>query len=87
MDDKVAKSDLQYLLSNKVSVEELGKVLEHKASAHEVHLELQSVTGKIEELHRELAKRLQGCALQKDFTYLQSVVETKATIEDMNEAL
>lgn len=70
-----------------MSIEELGKVLEHKASGHEVHLELASVNAKIEELHRELAKRVQGCALQKDLTYLQSVLETKASVDDMNEAL
>lgn len=39
----MSKSDLQYLLSNKVSIEELNKILEHKASAHEVNLELSSV--------------------------------------------
>ena len=70
LDDRVSKGDLQYLLSNKVSVEELQKVLEHKASAHEVHLELASVQGKLDELHRELSKRMQVCALQKDLAYL-----------------
>ena len=63
LEEKVSKSDLQYLLSNKVSVEELGKVLEHKASSHEMHMELQSLNNKVEELHRELQKRMQGCAL------------------------
>ena len=75
------------MLSNKVSVEELQKVLEHKASAHEVHLELSGLTAKVDDLHRELSKRVQGCALQKDLAYLQTVVETKATVEEMNEAL
>lgn len=87
LDDKVGKGDLQYLLSNKVSVEELGKVLEGKAGAHEVHCELQAIQSRLDEAQRELSKRLTGCALQKDLSYLQSVVETKATIEDMNEAL
>ncbi len=49
-DDKVSKQDLQYLLSNKVSVEELQKVLEHKANGHEVHVELQTLQSKIDEL-------------------------------------
>jgi hypothetical protein len=30
---------------------------------------------------------VQGCAQQKDFAYLSTVVETKASVEDMNEAL
>jgi hypothetical protein len=54
----VSKADLQYLLSNKVSIEELNKVLDHKASAHEINLELSSIQNKIDELHRDLTKRL-----------------------------
>lgn len=58
LDDKVGKGDLQYLLSNKVSVEELSKVLEHKANGQEVHMDLANLQSKLDELHRELAKRL-----------------------------
>ena len=87
LDDKVSKADLQYLLSNKVSIEELNKVLDHKASAHEVNLELSSLQNKIDELHRDLTKRVQTCALQKDLAYLSTVLETKASVDDMNEAL
>ena len=36
---------------------------------------------------REMGKRLQGCALQKDLSYVQSVLETKASVEDLTEAL
>jgi predicted nucleic acid-binding protein len=87
MDDKVSKNDLQYLLSNKISVEELQKVMENKANHHEVNLELQSLNSKVEEIYRDVSKRLQNCALQKDFTYLQTIIETKANIEDVNESL
>lgn len=62
-------------------------MLEHKASAHEVSLEMQQMQARVEELQRELSKRLQTCALQKDLAYLQSVVEQKASVEEMNEAL
>jgi hypothetical protein len=33
----VQKADLQYLLSNKVSVEELSRVLENKGNTHEIN--------------------------------------------------
>ena len=70
-----------------MSIEELNKVLEHKASAHEFNLELSSVQNKLDELHRDFTKRLQSCAQQKDLAYLSTVMETKASIDDMNEAL
>jgi len=61
--------------------------MESKANSHEMGIEIQSVNAKIEEIYRDLSKRMSNCALQKDFNYLQSVVETKANVEDMNEAL
>lgn len=45
------------------------------------------MNSKVEEIYRDLSKRLTNCALQKDFNYLSSVLETKANIEDVNESL
>eukprot|EP00354_Favella_ehrenbergii_P001641 CAMPEP_0170459302 /NCGR_PEP_ID=MMETSP0123-20130129/6048_1 /TAXON_ID=182087 /ORGANISM="Favella ehrenbergii, Strain Fehren 1" /LENGTH=250 /DNA_ID=CAMNT_0010723867 /DNA_START=428 /DNA_END=1181 /DNA_ORIENTATION=+ len=87
LEEKVAKTDLQYLLSNKVSVDELGRVLENKSNAHEINATVQSLDAKVEDMYSELMKKVQGCALQKDFNYLSSVIETKATTEEVNESL
>lgn len=38
-------------------------------------------------MYRDTSKRLSNCALQKDFNYLTSVLETKANLEDVNEGL
>ncbi len=65
----------------------MQKVLENKANLHEVNIELQSLNGKVEEIYRDLSKRLSNCALQKDFTYLSSVVEAKANLDEVNEGL
>ena len=61
--------------------------MENKANHHEVNLELQSLNSKVEEIYRDVSKRLQNCALQKDFSYLQTIIETKANVEDVNESL
>ena len=37
---------------------------------HEVNLEIQSMNGKLDEIYRDLSKRLSNCALQKDFAYI-----------------
>ena len=66
------------MLSNKVSVEELGRVLENKSNCHEINASLQSLDSKVEDMYSELTKKVQNCALQKDFNYVTSVLETKA---------
>jgi hypothetical protein len=63
MEDKVSKQDLQYMLSNKVSVEELSRVLLTKSNIHEVNMELSSVNQRIEEIIKDYNKRLSSCCL------------------------
>ena len=38
-------------------------------------------------MYSELMKRLQNCALQKDFNYLTGMIEGKANLEEVNESL
>ena len=40
LEDFVTKSDIQYMLSNKVSVEELTRVLQSKSNVHEVNMDI-----------------------------------------------
>jgi hypothetical protein len=63
MDDKVSKQDLQYMLSNKVSVEELSRVLLTKSNIHEVNMEFGSINQRIEEIIKDYNKRLASCCL------------------------
>ena len=49
---------MQYLMSNKVSVEELSRVLENKSNTHEINASLQSLDSKIEDIYSELMKKL-----------------------------
>jgi len=70
LDDCVTKQDLQYMLSNKVSIEELSRVLQTKSNVHEVNLDLSQMNHKIDELLKETNKRLSNCALQKDTAFI-----------------
>lgn len=45
------------------------------------------MNSKVEEIYRDISKRVSNCALQKDFNYLSSVLESKANVEDVNESL
>lgn len=40
MEDRVTKQDLQYMISNKVSIEELTRVLQTKCNVHEVNMDI-----------------------------------------------
>ena len=45
------------------------------------------MNSKVEDIYRDMSQRLSNCALQKDFAYLQTVLESKASVEDVTEGL
>ena len=75
------------MLSNKVSIEELSKILLQKSNIHEVNMELSQLNLKIDDLQKDLGKRLNSAALQKDLAYLITVVDKKCDLDYINEAL
>ena len=87
LEEKVSKTDMQYMLSNKVSVDELSRVLENKSNTHEINASLQSLDAKVEDIYSELMKKVQNCAVQKDFNYMSSLISTKANLDEVNESL
>lgn len=87
LDDKVTKQDLQYMLSNKVSLEELSRVLLQKANVHEVNLELSQMNQRLEDLAKDVNTRMQSTALQKDVAYMGTMLDKKADLDFVNDAL
>lgn len=83
----MTKDDLQYMLSNKVSLEELSRVLVQKSNVHEVNMELTQLNQRIDEMSKDFNKRLVSGALQKDLAYLTTVVDKKADVDYVNESL
>jgi len=53
LEDRVTKQDLQYMMSNKVSVEELTRVLHTKSNVHEINLEVQQINQRLDEMYKE----------------------------------
>lgn len=51
------------MLSNKVSIEELSKILLQKSNIHEVNMELSQLNMKIDDIQKDLNKRLNSTAL------------------------
>lgn len=87
MEDRVSRQDLQYLLSNKVSIEELSRVLQTKSNVHEVNMDITQLHQKIDEVIKETNKRLNNCALQKDCAFIQTILDKKADLDFVTEAL
>ena len=87
LEDFVTKSDIQYMLSNKVSVEELTRVLQSKSNVHEVNMDINQINQKVDELMKDTNKRLQNCALQKDCAYLQTIIDKKSDLDYVTESL
>lgn len=87
LDDRVSKQDIQYMLSNKVSIEELQRVLQTKSNVHETNLDISQLNQKLDDMLCDLNKRINNCANQKDFAFLNTVVDKKADIEYLNEML
>ena len=87
MEDKMSKSELQYLLTNKVSIEELRTLLEAKWNTHEVNQKLQLMDSKIEQWLDDFKSKCRGFALQKDLSHVIVQLDLKADLNDVNESL
>ncbi|CAD8114060.1 unnamed protein product [Paramecium primaurelia] len=84
--DYVLKADMQYLLSNKIDVDEMKQLLEKQQSG-EFKGEMQNMKHKIEELQTQISKKFQQVPSMKDFSQLSQQVELKANLQEMNELL
>ncbi len=50
-------------------------------------MELSQLQARVDDTFKELSKRVQQCALSQDVSYVHSLLETKANLEDVNESL
>ena len=70
-----------------MSVEELSRVMLTKSNVHEINMELGDMNKRFDEMCQDFNKRMSGFSLEKDFSYLNSVIEKKADLEFVNESL
>lgn len=85
--DYTTKTDLQYQLSHKISVEEIKGLLETKVSTHEFKNELINLDNKIDDFNRDSNKKISGVATQKDIQTILESLELKANMSDLQEGL
>lgn len=86
-DDRVGKVELQYLLANKVSIQEISRILENKANVHDFNDKVKQIDDRVQHMYEDIIKKTQSFALQKDLNYLGTLVELKANTSDVNESL
>lgn len=83
----MSKVELQYLLANKVSIQEVSRILENKANNHEINESIKTLEDRVQHVYEDILKKTQSFALQKDLNYLGTLVELKANTADVNESL
>ena len=59
----------------------------NKTNTHEINAQLSQLDYKVEDIYREIQSKMATFALQKDFGYLSTILETKANIDEVNESL
>lgn len=87
LEDKVSRNDLQYLLSYKVSVDEMRTALDSKANLRDVDAELKAIRVGIEHTESEILQRIHQCVTQRDLNQVYTLLDTKANAQEMNDAL
>jgi hypothetical protein len=81
--DKVSRSEVQYLLSSKAPLE----AVEIKADKRTVDSELHALRVAIDETQKEMARRHQQTANQRDIQQIYTLLDTKANSVDIEESL
>lgn len=86
-EEKVSRSDVQYLLSNKPSIEEVRNLLEGKANIREVESEIGLVKAMVEDIQRDISRKLAQLPNERELEYLHSQLKDKVSIDEFREAL
>ena len=87
LEDKISKSDIQYYLSSKPNLDEVRHLIEGKVGQNEFQNDVTTMNTKIEEINKDFSRKFNQFALAKDLSQLSILVEGKANVNDVNEAL
>ncbi len=85
--DYVLRSDFQYLLSNKASIDEVKTLLEGRVSTQEFRSETTAISNRLEDLYKDSSKKFANLVSQREFQALSANVEQKANLNEMMEQL
>ena len=83
----VLKTDAQYLLSSKVSIDEVRSLMDNKASQAETKSEINILNNKLEEFQQEFLKKIPNFVSQKDLDKVLTIIDSKADLAEINTAL
>ena len=86
-EDKVSKKELQSALSQKLSIEDAKCIFDKKSDAIETNQNFISMQRQIDNISKEINKKISQCALSKDISKLSAMISQKASIGEMNDLL
>lgn len=87
LDEKVSKSELQYLLGSKANYDEVRNMYCEKNEMRELQAEVRALRSTIQELSEDNYRKIQQCATLRDFQQIQSALEDKASSAEVAELL
>lgn len=79
-DDKVSKVELTYLLSNKVSLQEVQRMTDCKTNTLEFSQAFAGLELKVAHMYEDLSKKASQAASLKDVAYLTTKLDLKADL-------
>jgi len=86
MKDYVTRHDVQSILTNKVNVDDVKQMFLRLPERPPERTD-PLLQARFEELHREINKRLSNCVSVGEFQELLAIVDQKANVSEINEAL
>ncbi len=85
--DYALNDDLQYLLSNKASKEEVRSLNDNRVNLQDFRREVDAIDDKLTDYYNETSRKFSSLATQRDFQSLTSMLEQKVSVSKLNEEL
>lgn len=74
-------------MSTKANHDDIKAIMDSKLNTHELKAELSSVNDRLDDLYRDVNKKLSNTISQREFQSLMMTVDQKANLTEMNEQL
>ena len=87
LEQKVSRSDLTFMLGSRPTAEEVKTLVDAKVARRDLDAAADMILAKLEENTRDLSRRIANCALERDFRAIESVLQEKANVTDIEEMM
>jgi hypothetical protein len=87
IEDCVSKTELQYFLGEKASMDEVKSLISTKAAVRDVEAEIYAFNSRIDEIQKEINRKLANLPTHADIQHLAEQLNEKANFAEIDEVL